>query len=215
VADAARQHAPIIERDLAAAGVSAQARRALRKSTLSVNDILTVHQAARQAETGWIRVSAAVERAHFEGRIHLASEYGLDDYIRYHIRAPGLGKEGYPIPIAKTWMNQGANQIEGFMRRQLKKSFDVEFNATRNTFSGEELRPFFEDLIQRGSKETLGRLALDHARIERFLKSITYDIRLYRRVGKQAESQLWRATMETGLPPVGNRIRLELPQRVR
>jgi hypothetical protein len=211
VDDAARQRPPTIERDLAAAGVSAQARRALGKSTLSVDDIVALHQAAREAETGWIRVTAAVERADFERRIHPASVYGLDDYIRYHIRAPGLGEEGFPIPLAKTWMNHGANNIEGFMRAQRKNAFDVEFNVTRNTFSGEELRPFFEDLIQRGSKERLGRLALDSARIERFLKSITYDIRLYRRVGNRVELQKWRATMETGPPPLGNTIRLGLP----
>jgi hypothetical protein len=211
VEDAARQHPPTIERDLAAAGVSAQARRALGKSTLSIDDIVALHQAAREAQTGWIRVTAAVERAGFERRIHPASAYGLDDYIRYHIRAPGLTAEGFPIPLARTWMNHGANDIEGFMRAQRKKAFDVGFNVTRNTFSGEELRPFFEDLIQRGSKETLGRLALDSARIERFLKSITYDIRLYRRVGNRAELQLWRATMEAGPPPLGTTIRLGLP----
>jgi hypothetical protein len=108
-------------------------------------------------------------------------------------------------------MNRGANEIEMFMRAQLKKAFTVEFNVTRSTFAGEELRPFFEDLIQRGSKDTLGRLAIDSARIERFLKSIKYDIRLYRRVGNRVESQLWRATMETGPPPVGNTIRFGLP----
>lgn len=211
VEDAARQHPPTIVRDLAAAGVSAQARRVLGKSTLSVDDIVALHQAARQVETGWIRVASAVERAGFERRIHLASVYGLDDYVRYHIRAPGLGAEGFPIPLAKTWMNHGANEIEGFMRAQLKRAFTVEFNVTRTTFAGAELRPFFGDLIQQGSKETLGRLAIDSARIERFLKSITYDIRLYRRVGNRAESQLWRATMETSPPPLGNTIRLGLP----
>jgi hypothetical protein len=211
VDDAARQRPPTIERDLAAAGVSAQARRKLGKNVLSVDDIVAVHQAAQPMETSWIRVGAAVERAGFERRIHPASVYGLDDYIRYHIRPPGLRVEGFPIPLAKTWMNHGANDIEGFMRAQLKKAFTVEFNVTRTTFAGEELRPFFEDLVQRGSKETLGRLALDSGRIERFLKSITYHIRLYRRVGNRVESQLWRATMETGPPPLGNTIRLGLP----
>jgi hypothetical protein len=211
VDDVARQRPPTIERDLAAAGVSAQALRKLGKNTLSVDDIVAVRQAAQPTKTGWIRVAAAVERAGFERRIYPASVYGLDDYVRYHIRAPGLGGEGFPIPLAKTWMNHGANDIEGFMRAQLKKAFTVEFNVTRTTFAGGELRPFFEDLVQRGSKKTLGRLALDSGRIERFLKSITYDIRLYRRVGNRAESQLWRATMETGTPPLGNTIRLGLP----
>lgn len=211
VEDAARQRRPTIERDLAAAGVSAKARGVFKKSTLSVDDIVALHQAAQTAKTGWIRVTAAVERAGFERSIRPGSVYGLDDYIRYHIRPPGLGSEGFPIPLARTWMNHGANTIEGFMRAQRKKAFDVQFNVTRNTFSGEELRPFFEDLIQRGSKETLGRVAIDSARIERFLKSITYDIRLYRRVGNRAESQLWRATIETGPPPLGNPIRLGLP----
>jgi hypothetical protein len=216
VDDAARQGPPTIERDLATAGVSAQARRKLGKNTLSVDDIVAVHQAAQETETGWTRVAAAAERGDFELRIHAASEYGLFDYIRYHIRAPGLGAEGFPIPLARTWMNRGANEIEAFMRAQLKKAFTVEFNVTRTTFAGEELRPFFEDIIQRGSKKTLGRLATDSARIERFLKSITYDIRLYRRVGNQHQFQLWRATMETGPPPLGNMIRRGLPlERIR
>ena len=211
VEDAALQHPPAIERDLAAAGVSAQARRKLGKNTLSVEDIVALHQAAQETNTRWIRVAAAAERADYELRINAAREYGLVDYIRYHIRPPGLGREGFPIPLARAWMNRGANQIEAFMRAQLNKAFTVEFKVTRTTFSGEELRPFFQEIIQGGSKETLGRLAIDSARIERFLKTITYDIRLYRRVGNQVESQLWRATMETGPPPLGNMIRLGLP----
>ena len=211
---AARQHPPHIERDLVAAGVSAQARNRLGKQTLSVNDLVTLHPAAIEKSTGWIRVTRAVERGHDEFRVYLASEYGLADYIRYHIRAPGLGKEGYPITLARTWMNHGANNIETFMRSMRKRGFTVDFNATRTTFGGEELRPFFEGIIQRGSRDTLNRLALDRARIERFLKSMTYGIRLYRVVGGRAETQLWRAVMEAGPPPPGNQVRLVLPQRV-
>ncbi|MET0145110.1 MAG: hypothetical protein ABW328_10040 [Ilumatobacteraceae bacterium] len=215
VSDAARRHPPNFERDLAAAGVSPQARRALGSNKLSVDDLVAKHAAASEVSTGWTRVAAAVKRGHDELRMHLASEYGLLGYIRYHIRAPGLGRESFPIPLAPTWMNHGANNIETFMRTQRARGFNVRFNATRQTFSGAELRPFFDDLLRNGSPDALGRLANDRGRIERFLKSITYDIELTRTVGGRTQLERWQAAMETGLPPAGGQVRRVLPARVR
>lgn len=216
VDEAAKLHPPNFERDLAAAGVSAQARKALGQQKLSVNDLVARHPARGEVRTPeWIDVRGAVPRGGDELRIHLASEYGLSDYIRYHIRAPGLGKEGYPIPLAPTWMNHGANRIEGFMRAQRAGGFTVRFKITRATFGGDELRPFFEEMLREGSPATLRRLANDRGRVERFLKEITYDIETYRVVGGRPQREVWRATMVAGLPPAGTRARIELPARVR
>jgi hypothetical protein len=219
VEQAAAANPPAFARNLRQAGVSAQARNRLGRDTLSVDDLVTLHPAAPEVSTGWIRVTTPVQRggAHlprpsgYEGGITLASEYGVNGYVRYHIRAPGLGRESFPIPLAPEWMNHGANNIETFMRTQRNAGFTVKFNATRATFSGEELRPFFDNLLRNGDAAQLGRLALDRGRVERFLKSITYDIEVS---GSRGVTR-YRATMETGLPPAGAQQHLIYPTPVR
>lgn len=222
VNEAAAANPPRFSRDLVAAGVSKQARNKLGKDTLSVDDLVTLHRAAPEVSTGWIKVGSPVQRggahlprpAGYEGGITLASEYGITGYVRYHIRAPGLGRESFPIPLAPEWMNHGANNIETFMRTQRNGGFTVRFNATRATFSGEELRPFFDHLLRHGDAAQLGRVALDQGRVERFLKSITYEIETYGVVQGRAQVTRWRATMETGLPPAGAQQQRILPARV-
>ena len=169
--------------------------------------MVSLPPAAPEVSTGWIKVGAPVQRggAHLprpageELQITLASEYGIGGYVRYHIRAPGLGRESFPIPLAPEWMNHGANNIEDFMRAQREAGFTVEFGATRATFSGQELRPFFDHLLRHGNAAQLGRVALDQGRVERFLKSITYEIKAYRVILGRQEITRSRATMETGL----------------
>jgi hypothetical protein len=208
---AAHEHPPNFTRDLAAAGVTKRARNKLGKETLSVNDLVVLHGPASPVSTDWMRVRSAVDRGGYELRITPASEYGLDGYIRYHIRAPGLGKEGYPIPLAPEWMNHGANDIEGFMRARLKQGYTVRFQVARNTFGGAELRPWFEQLLQHGDSATLGRVALDQGNVERFLKDITYKVETYRYVGGRTQHEIWQATMQTGLPPAGGIVNRGLP----
>jgi hypothetical protein len=212
--EAAKLLPPSFERDLAAAGVSAEARRTLGQQTLSVNDLVARNPARGEVKTGWIYVRKIVRRGGDELRIWRARLYGVLDYIRYHIRAPGLGKESYPIPLAPTWMNHGANDIENFMRARRAEGFDVKFKVTRTTFGPDELRPFYEEMLRVGSPDTLGRLANDQAKVEDFLKEITYEIVLYRRVGPRGQHEVWRATMVAGPPPLGTQVRREVPARV-
>ena len=137
----------------------------------------------------------------------MASEYGLEDYIRYHIRAPGLGTEGYPIPLAPLWMNQGASRIETFMRSMLDKGWAVSYKASRTIFGGEELRPFLLDIFEQQRKVALARIANDRGIMERFLKSIEYEVQVYR-AGKL---EVYKATMTSGIPPAGSMLQDALP----
>jgi len=215
VDEAARQNPVNFERNLAEAGVSKPARKALGRDTLSVDDLLARQSKGRTAVTAWTPVRSAVERGGDELRVTLGSEYGLVNYIRYHILAPGLGREGSPILLAPQWMNHGANRIEGFMRAQRKAGFTVRYRVTRNSFDGSELRPFYENLLRTGDPKVLGRLALDRGRIEPMLKNLVYEIEVYRRVGGRTQLTRLMAGMEAGVPPVGGQIRWELPTPVR
>jgi hypothetical protein len=211
VTAAARRHPPDVTVDLRAAGVSQVAQNRAGRF-LSLDAMVAKHPGAGEISTGWQPVRRAVERGGDELRVHLASEYGLSDYIRYHILAPGLGRESYPIPLAPTWMNHGANGIETFMRSQLAKGrVIVSFQATRTTFSGAELRPYLETLLRSGDPKVLGRLANDYGRIEPFLKRIVYDVRVQEVVGSRARVSYYQATMETGLPPTGAVVHRALP----
>jgi hypothetical protein len=211
VTAAARQHPPDVTVDLKTAGVSQIAQNRAGRF-LSLDALVAKYPNVGEISTGWQRVTRAAARGDDELRVHLASEYGLSNYIRYHIRAPGLGRESYPIPLAPTWMNHGANGIEAFMRSQLAKGrVVVSFQATRTTFSGAELRAYLETLLRSGNPEILGRLANDYGRIERFLKRIVYDVRVQETVGSRVRLSYYQATMETGLPPTGAVVHQALP----
>jgi hypothetical protein len=123
--DRRAQHLPTIEARPRRRWRLCPGSEALGKSTLSIDDIVALHQAARGAETGWIRVTAAVERAGFERRIHPASVYGLADYIRYRIRSHWRERAS-TTASTKSTISCGRNA---------RMLFDVEFNVTRNTFS--------------------------------------------------------------------------------
>jgi hypothetical protein len=184
--------------DLAKAGVSAMARNAVG-GKLSLNFVIG-RNPAKSMTLGFVKVGPGLVRGGDETLLHAASKYGLSDYIRYHIHAPGLGLEGYPIVLAPTRANQFANNhIETFMRNLRDKGAHVDFGATFATFGGEELRPFITRMLQSGDPKILGRLALDQGRIENFLKSITYDIR----VTQAGKTSLYRANITVGPPGSG------------
>lgn len=184
--------------DLARAGVirAAQARAG---GQLSLNQILSrIRQINRDVR--WVKVAGALRRAGDESLLHPGSVYGLGDYVRYHVHGPGTGLEGYPILLAPTRANQFANSyIEAAMRRWLKGGAEVEFKVSFATFSAEEMRTFVTWMLNSGNPKILGRLALDQGLIEKFLKSITYDIRVVR----DGQVQLYRANITVGAPGSG------------
>ena len=182
--------------DLDTTGLSGQAKKAAG-GALSLNYMVGRIHAVERA-TGWRPVSAGITRGGDEELVTLGSEYGLRQYVRYHIHGPGLGQEHYPIPLAPTRANQFANSdVEGFMRRRRDAGAAVEFNVTYVTYGGAELRPFIESMLRSGDKDIITRLALDQGLIEKFLKTATYDIR----VTENGVSNFHRADI-TMNPPV-------------
>lgn len=186
--------------DLAKVGVSEFART-LVGGELSLNRI-AARIPAHSRTLGWISVTEALEREGAEDLLHAGSEYGLKNYIRYHIHGPGTGAERFPIFLAPTKANQYANNtIEGYMRKQRDLGASVRFRATYTTYNGEELRPFIENLLRSGDKEVIERLARDQGRIETFLKEITYDVEVIP-VSGGAKNRI-RATISIDPPPGG------------
>jgi hypothetical protein len=186
--------------DLTKVGVSEFAR-SLVGGELSLNRIAN-RIPTRSRTLNWIAVTDAIEREGAEGLLHVGSEYGLKDYIRYHIHGPGTGVERFPIFLAPTKANQHANGvIEEFMRKQNKLGASVSFRATYVAYSGEELRPFIEGLLRAGDTNVIERLARDQGLLEMFLKEITYEIRVVP-VSGGAPNRI-RATISIGLPPGG------------
>lgn len=181
--------------ELGGAGISALAKNRVG-GRLSLNVMLSRIKPINR-ELGWVKVTEALERAGAERQLHELSVYGLNDYIRYHIHGPGTGLEGYPILAAPTRANQFANNyIEGPMRVWAKAGLRVDFKASFATFSGQEMRPFVERMLKSGNPKILNRLALDQGLIEKFLKSITYDIRVYR----GGNIEFYRADITVGAP---------------
>jgi hypothetical protein len=202
-----------IELDLRQAGVSAVAANKVG-GRLVLDDVIAKMPTVESKSTELIRINADTLRGGDEFAINLASEYGIDDYIRYHIRAPGLGGakvEGFPIPLAPVWMNRGASRVETFMRSKLAGGWAVSYKATRTTFGGDELRPWLLEVFEQQNKLALSRIANDHGRVERFLKSIEYHIEVYR----GGKLEVYRASMETGIPPAGQRIADAVVTKVR
>jgi len=190
--------------DLTKAGVSSIARNRAG-GILSLNEMVSkITGISRQLP--WIKVGDSLRRAGDEKLLQAASKYGLSDYIRYHLLAPGLGREGYPIFLAPTTANQFANNhIEGFMRR-FPESADVRFSIAYSLYSGEELKPFIKGMLESGSKDIINRLALDQGRIEGFLKGVTYDIR----VKQGGSTSLYRANIAIG-PPTSGAVTTQIP----
>jgi hypothetical protein len=179
-------------------GVSAQARNAAG-GALSLNYMVGRIKAVERA-TGWRPVYAAIDREGDEELITLGSAYGLRDYVRYHMHGPGLGQEHYPIPLAPTAANQFANNhVEGFMRTRRNAGAAVEFKVAYGTYSGAELRAFVESMLRSGNADIISRLALDQGRIEKFLKSATYEIR----VTENGMSSFYQATIAMAPPVMG------------
>ena len=184
--------------ELGGAGISALAKNRVG-GRLSLNVMLSRIKPINR-DLPWVKVTEALERAGAEQQLHELSIYGLNDYIRYHIHGPGTGLEGYPILAAPTGSNQFANtRIEGMMRRLVKAGHRVDFKASFATFSGQEMRAFVEGMLRAGDPKVLNRLALDQGLIEKFLKSITYDIRVFR----GGNIEFWRANITVGAPGSG------------
>lgn len=181
--------------DLAKAGLSAIARGRVGGELSSVEMLSKVKPINRTIE--WVDVSAALDRAGMEKQLTAGSKYGLKGYVRYHIHGPGTGFEGFPIMMAPERANQFANgYIEDVMREAFKNGAQVRFRTSYTTFGGDELRVFVEGMLNSRDKAILRRLALDYGRIEKFLKSITYDIE-FTRAGKV---ELYRAHIAVGAP---------------
>jgi hypothetical protein len=184
--------------DLSAAGVSSRASAAVGGQLsldMILNRIYSVSSAIR-----WTTVGPPLARAGDESLLHALSLYGLNGYIRYHVRGPGTGQEGYPIFAAPTSANQFANHnIEGPMRRWFASGLPVRFRASYTTFGPTEMRPFVEGMLGSGNRAVLSRLAIDQGRIEVFLKTIDYEIEVTR--GSWIET--YGARIQVGTPPSG------------
>lgn len=184
--------------DLATAGVSARASAAAG-GHLSLDQVLSrIH--AVNSSISWTNVGPPIARGGDESLLRALSVYGLSGYIRYHIRGPGTGREGYPILAAPATANQFANHhIEGPMRRWFAAGAAVRFRATYTSFSPAEMRPFVEGMLTSGRPAILTRLALDRGRIEVFLKSIHYEIE----VTRSSQVETHRAGLTLAAPPGG------------
>jgi hypothetical protein len=184
--------------DLNTVGVSAQARNRAG-GALSLNYMVGRIKGIDR-RTGWRPVYEGIEREDDEGLINLGSEYGLQEYVRYHMHGPGLGQEHYPIPLAPTAANEFANHhVEGFMRTRRNAGATVAFKMTYGTYSGAELRAFVESMLRSGNTDIISRLALDQGRIETFLKSVTYEIR----VSENRMISFYQATIAMNPPVMG------------
>ena len=93
------------------------------------------------------------------------------------------------------------------MQRRLRDAgARVEFSVSYASYAGDEIRPFIEGMLRGGDKKILTRLAMDQGLIEKFLKSVTYDIR----VTQGGATSLYRANITVG-PPGGSMAMTTLP----
>jgi hypothetical protein len=181
--------------DLTKAGLSAVARGRVGGELSSLQMLAKIK--AGNSGTAWIMVDKALERAGMESQLTAGSKYGLKGYVRYHIRGPGTGYEGFPLLMAPEEANKFANHhIEEMMREAFRNGEQVRFKTSFTTFGGDELRTFVEGMLKSGDKTVLRRLALDYGRIEKFLNTITYDIEITR-AGK---IESYRASISVGAP---------------
>ncbi|MBG0738445.1 DUF4157 domain-containing protein [Paeniglutamicibacter antarcticus] len=170
---------------------------------LNTEEMVALHPAAVN-ETEWVRATPAIARGGYETQLHRASQYGVDDYVRYHILGPGTGLERFRIFLAPEVANQFANhQIEGFIRsfvKGAKPGQKIFFNVKYATFSGSELRPFIDGMLTSGNQQILRLLARSGGRFERFLKSAQYEIKIVDAAGKET---FYTASITVNLPSSG------------
>jgi len=171
-----------------------------RGKTLDTESMVAIHGDKRPVwRSEFVPVTAALERAGAESLWRRGSEYGLIDYIRYHLFGPGTGLERTRIFLAPEAANQFANNnIEGFMRRIRDSGKGaVSFRVNYQTFSGTELRSFIDAMLTKGDQKLIRLLARSEGKFERLLKSANYDIRVVDRNGVET---LYQASVVMGPP---------------
>jgi hypothetical protein len=190
---------PHVRLDAASLGASPWYRQFWGK-TLDTETMVALHgMTTNPWQTAFEPVTASLGRAGAETLWRRGSQYGLIDYIRYHIMGPGTGLERTRIFLAPEAANQFANNhIEGFMRR-LRDSgkATVSFRVNYQSFAGPELRSFIDGMLKSGDQKLIQLLARDGGRFERLLKSARYDIRV---VYKNGTEELYQASVVMGPP---------------
>ena len=171
-----------------------------RGQTLDTESLASLHGDKRPVwKSDFVPVAPSLGRAGAETLWRRGSEYGLIDYVRYHLFGPGTGLERARIFLAPEAANQFANNnIEGFMRRiRDSGKAAVSFRVNYQTFSGAELRSFIDTMLASGDQKLIRLLARSQGRFERLLKSASYDIRV---IHNQGVETLYQASVVMGPP---------------